>query len=94
MTQIRAFAKRMDITINNVEVKARLHWIGVQQDNDPYVSHPKGFDLDVDIDSPADGEALRALLEAAKKGCFIEQSLTEGVVVGHRLKVDGKWQEC
>ena len=90
MTQIRAFAKRMDITLNNVEVKARLHdWC---PDDDPYVTHPKAFDLDVDIDSPADA-ALTRLLQAAK-GCFIEQSLAEGVIVGHRLKLDGEWQEC
>ena len=94
MTQIRAFAKRMDITVNNVEVKARLHWTGVQQDDDPYVTHPKAFDLDVDIDSPADAEALTRLLQAAKKCCFIEQSLAEGVIVGHRVKVDGEWQDC
>ena len=37
--------------------------------------------------APEAPEALLALLDAAKKGCFIEQSLATGVTVGHRLKV-------
>ncbi|SIS92486.1 Uncharacterized OsmC-related protein [Roseivivax lentus] len=92
MTQIRAFAKRLRIEIRDLEVKATLHWSGEQVGNDPYVTAPVGFALDVDIDSDAGAEALTHLLECAKKGCFIEQSLAEGVAVRHRLKVDDAWQ--
>ncbi|MBL4646765.1 MAG: OsmC family protein [Rhizobiales bacterium] len=94
MTQIRAFAKRLNIEIINLEVHAKLHWEGVQEGNDPYVTSPVGFDLDVDIDSPADESQLRTLLDCAKKGCFIEQTLAKGSDVGHRLKVDGEWTKA
>lgn len=94
MTQIRAFAKRLNIEIINLEVHAKLHWEGVQEGNDPYVTSPVGFDLDVDIDSPADESQLRTLLDCAKKGCFIEQTLAKGLDIGHRLKVDGEWTKA
>lgn len=94
MTQIRAFSKRLKIDIRGVEVKARLHWKGEQIDNDPYVTDPVSFDLDVDIDSDATAQELHQLLDAAKKGCFIEQSLAKGVIVGHRLKIDNEWYDA
>lgn len=93
MTQIRAFAKRLKIEINGLEVGARLHWKGEQSGNDPYVTAPVSFSLDVDVDSSASAEELRRLMSAAKRGCFIEQTLAEGIVVGHRLKLDGEWHE-
>ena len=94
MTQIRAFSKRLKIPIGTVEVKARLHWQGEQEGNDPYVTSPVGFDLDVDLDSTADTEDQQRLLQAAKKGCFIEQTLMQGLTVGHRLKVGADWHEA
>ncbi|MEM0908150.1 MAG: OsmC family protein [Pseudomonadota bacterium] len=94
MTQIRAFAKRLKIEINSVEVRARLHWRGEQEGNEPYVTAPVGFDLDVDIDSPASAQDLMTLLAAAKTGCFIEQTLAQGLVVGHRLKVGEDWVDA
>ncbi|MEM7429252.1 MAG: OsmC family protein, partial [Pseudomonadota bacterium] len=94
MTQIRAFSKRMDIAIGAVEVRARLHWRGEQVGNEPYVTEPVGFDLDVDLDSPAPAADLHRLLQFAKKGCFIEQTLAKGLVIGHRLKIDGDWQDA
>ena len=94
MTQIRAFAKRLKIEIKHVEVKAKLHWKGEQVGMDPYVTHPVGFSLDVDIDSPADADALKHLLDCAKKGCFIEQTLAQGLIVDHRLKIDGEWHDA
>lgn len=93
MTQIRAFAKRLKIDVNGLEVGARLHWKGEQIGNEPYVTAPVGFSLDVDIDSAASPDELRNLIAAAKKGCFIEQTLAEGIVVGHRLKIEGQWHE-
>lgn len=94
MTQIRAFAKRLKIDIRNVEVRARLHWSGTQQDNDPYVTAPVGFDLDVTLDTDASADDQHRLLDAAKKGCFIEQTLAQGLIVGHRLKIDDAWQDA
>lgn len=94
MTQIRAFSKRLKIPIDGVEVGARLHWKGEQEGDEPYVTGPVGFHLDVDIDSTVGEAELRRLLDAAKKGCFLEQSLATGVVVGHRLKVGEDWKEA
>ena len=94
MTQIRAFAKRLNIEIVHIEVKARLHWQGEQVGMEPYVTQPVGFSLDVDIDSPADADELKHLLNCAKKGCFIEQTLAQGLIVDHRLKIDGSWHDA
>ncbi|MEM8664810.1 MAG: hypothetical protein AAGF49_11905, partial [Pseudomonadota bacterium] len=80
--------------LRGLDVSARLHWSGEQEGREPYVSAPEAFDLDVEIDSDADTDRLVALIDAAKKGCFIEQSLAMGVKVGHRLKVDGGWREA
>ncbi len=94
MTQIRAFSKRMDIPVTNVEVRARLHWEGEQEGNDPYVTNPVGFGLDVDLETEASAEDQRRLLDAAKKGCFIEQTLAKGLIVDHRLRIGGEWQDA
>lgn len=94
MTQIRAFSKRLKVPVGTVEVKARLHWYCEAEPGAPYVSHPVGFDLDVDLDSPASLEDQARLLEAAKKGCFIEQTLAQGLQVGHRLKDGEAWVDA
>jgi len=94
MTQIRAFAKRLKIETRGVEVHARLHWKGEQTGDEPYVTAPVGFSLDVDIDSDATPQQLHDLLDAAKKGCFLEQSLATGVIVGHRLKLGNEWVDA
>jgi uncharacterized OsmC-like protein len=91
MTQIRAFSKRLRIPIRGVEVRARLHWQGEQEGAGPYVTAPVAFDLDVDIDSDAAPEDLQRLLAAAKRGCFLEQTLMQGLTVGHRLRVGEEW---
>ena len=94
MTQIRAFSKRLKIDIRGVEVRSRLHWEGEQEGNEPYVTHPVGFSLDVTLDTDADAEDQRRLLNAAKKGCFLEQTLAKGLIVDHRLNVDGSWEDA
>jgi uncharacterized OsmC-like protein len=91
MTQIRAFAKRLRTPIGTVTVKARLHWTGEQTGNDPYVTAPVGFDLDIDLDSSASKDEQLSLIAAAKKGCFIETTLMQGLAVGHRIKVNDDW---
>ena len=94
MTQIRAFSKRLKIDIRGVEVRSRLHWEGEQEGNEPYVTNPVGFSLDVTLDTDADAEDQRRLLNAAKKGCFREQTLAKGLIVDHRLNVDGSWEDA
>lgn len=94
MTQIRAFSKRLKIPIGSVTVNARLHWQGEQMGRDPYTTSPVGFDLDIDFDSDASRDDQFRLLDAAKKGCFIETTLMQGLEVGHRLQIDGDWHDA
>ena len=93
MTQIRAFAKRLNIPINGVVVKGHYRWIGRQTGREPYVGSPGGFSFDIDVDSEASTEDLVRLIEAAKKGCFIDQTMAVANDVGHRLKVGDDWVE-
>ena len=94
MTQLRAFSKRLGIPLSDVEVRARLHWQGEQEGDQPYVTNPVGFSLDVDLDTEASPEDQHRLLAAAKKGCFIEQTLARGLIVDHRLRIGEDWQEA
>lgn len=94
MTQIRAFSKRLKIPIGQVTVNCRMHWQGHQVGRDPYTTAPVGFNLDIDFDSPASADDQIRLLEAAKKGCFIETTLMQGLVVDHRLQIDGTWHDA
>ncbi|MFC5584646.1 OsmC-related (seleno)protein [Nitratireductor kimnyeongensis] len=91
MTQIRAFAKRLKVEIRGVEVNARFHWSATQSGKDPYVSEPVSIDLDVNIESDATDDELRAVHAAARKGCFIEQTIAAGLPVNHRLKLSEDW---
>ena len=91
MTQIRAFAKRLGIPVKGVEIRASLHWRAEQTGREPYAGTPVSFDLDVDIDSDAGEDALKRLLAAAQKGCFVEATLAQGVPVGHRLRIGDDW---
>jgi len=91
MTQIRAFAKRLNVPINGVEVTGHYRWIGRQTGREPYVGSPGGFSFDIDLDSDASTEDQIRLIEAAKKGCFIDQTMAVANDVGHRLKVGDDW---
>ncbi|MBM1220883.1 OsmC family protein [Ponticoccus sp. SC2-23] len=89
MTQLRAFAKRMDVTITDLKVDCRVTWVWTPKGR-IYETAPKSFDIDVILDSPNPIDAQLALIAAAKKGCFVEQTLGQVNSVRHRLKtVDG-----
>lgn len=94
MTQIRAFSKRLKVNIGTVEVKTRLHWKGEQLGHEPYETSPVGFEMDVDLDSTASQDDQHRLIAAAKKGCFIETTLLQGLAVAHRLKIDDTWHDA
>ena len=93
-TQIRAFAKKLRIDIDGVHINARCHWEATAQGRAPYVGAPIAFNLDVDIDSDAKPDDLRRLLDAAKQGCFVEQTLARPNVVSHRLKLGADWVDA
>ena len=91
MTQMRAFSKRLRVDITDPKISCRCEWIATQKGRAPYESAPKSITMDIsfDTDSPV-ADRLR-LIEAAKKGCFIEQMLRQPNEIGHRLKVGDEW---
>ncbi len=92
MTQIRAFAKRLDVPLDNLGVDARIEWLWQAKDR-VYETAPQSFELDIDIDSPAPQERVVELIETAKKGCFIEQTLGQKNTIRHRMKTAEGWVE-
>lgn len=93
MTQIRAFAKRLGVTLNDLKVETRVQW-DWQATGRTYETAPKSFEIDVYIDSDAPLEKQRELIAIAKKGCFIEQTLGQKNVIKHRIKTDAGWEDC
>ncbi len=94
MTQIRVFSKRMKVPIRDVNVTCRAQWEAVSDSDGPYNGRPVGFSLDIDIEAD-DGvpqERIEALLQASRKGCFVEQTLMQANTLTHRARVnDGAW---
>lgn len=93
MTQIRAFAKRLGVELNDLHVDVRVIW-NWQKTGRTYETAPESFEIDIDIDSSSNEAAIIELIEAAKKGCFIEQTLAQPNVVKHRYKTADGWREA
>lgn len=91
ITQLRAFSKRLRIDVGEIKVEAQCHWTGEQSGREPYVTQPQSFTLDISLESEAPLEEQRRLIEAGKKGCFIEQTLCRENTIGHRLKTGDGW---
>ena len=91
MTQVRAFARRLKVPVGDVQIAGRVLWRAEQAGRDPYVASPIAFELDIDLDSSAPLKDQRLLIDAAKKGCFVEASLAEPVPIAHRVKSNGEW---
>lgn len=85
MTQLRAFAKRMDVRVDRLEVHAEAVWDWAKAGR-VYETGPKSFAIDIDLDSPDPREKVVALVEAAQKGCFLEQTLGQPNTITHRLR--------
>lgn len=85
MTQLRAFAKRMDVTLTDLQVDTRVVWQWTPKDR-IYETAPKRFEIDVMLDSPDPLDRQRALIAAARKGCFVEQTLGQANTIRHRLR--------
>ena len=90
MTQIRAFAKRMDISLIDLRVDTRVQW-DWEAKGRIYETAPKAFEIDIWIDSDDPIERQQALVAAARKGCFIEQTLGQANTIVHRLKTPEGW---
>lgn len=93
MTQMKAFAKRLRIPLDDLSMSAVFHWQLQQQGRDPYVAEPVGFTIDIEPVSDAAPDDLKRLVAAAKEGCFAEKALTQAVAIGHRLKLGDDWVE-
>ena len=87
MTQLRAFAKRMDVEITDLHVDCKIVWQWTPKDR-IYETAPKSFDLEITMESPNPVEEQVALIQAARKGCFIEQPLGRSNKITHRLKTE------
>lgn len=92
MTQIRAFARRLDVSLNDLTVETRVQWDWAAQGK-VYETAPKSFEIDVLIDSDDPIERQQELIAAAKRGCFIEQTLGQGNRIRHRLRHGEDWVE-
>ncbi|MEP5153017.1 OsmC family protein [Planktotalea sp.] len=85
MTQLRAFAKRMDVQIDDLNVDCKIVWQWTPKER-IYETGPKSFDIDIFLESPNPLEDQIALIAAAKKGCFVEQTLGQVNKVRHKLR--------
>ena len=84
MTQIRAFAKRLGVTLTDLKVETRVVW-DWEKAGRVYETAPKSFEIDVLIDSPDAFEETVALVHAAQRGCFLEQTLGRQNTIRHRI---------
>jgi len=92
MTQIRAFAKRMNVAVEDLQVNCKVVWQWTPVGK-IYETAPKSFEIDITLTSPNALEEQLALVDAAKKGCFLEQTLGQKNVIRHRLKTDSGYHE-
>ena len=92
MTQIRAFAKRMGVRIDGLQVHTSVVWDWAKT-GPVYETAPKRFDIDIDLDSPDPEARVIALIHAAKKGCFLEQTLSRPNTLCHRLRTRDGYRE-
>ncbi|MCE8009248.1 OsmC family protein [Aestuariivita sp.] len=92
MTQIRAFAKRLGVTLQDLRVETRVVW-DWQKAGRVYETAPNSFEIDVLIDSPDPFEDTVALVHAAQKGCFLEQTLGQQNTIRHRIRRGSEYVE-
>ncbi|WP_069299868.1 OsmC family protein [Neptunicoccus sediminis] len=90
MTQIRAFAKRLKVTVKDLDVETRVVW-NWEAKGRVYETAPKSFEIDVLIDSDDPQDKVIELIEAAKRGCFLEQTLGQQNTIHHRMKTPDGW---
>ena len=90
MTQIRAFSKRMKIQVEDLNVETKVTWNWKKVEN-IYETSPEKLEMNIFIDSSESLERVKALVQASKKGCFIEQTLSKKNTINHKLKIEDKW---
>lgn len=90
MTQIRAFAKRLNCPVSELQVVTTVVW-DWQAKGRVYETAPHSLDIDIMLDSDAQITDILALIDTAKKGCFIEQTLSQANTIRHRYKTADGW---
>lgn len=89
MTQVRVFSKKMKIPIDDLEVRCDATWEGVESQNGPYAGVPTGFRVEIDIRSSESNESIEMLIQAARLGCFVEQTLSRKNELDYSLRING-----
>lgn len=93
MTQIRAFAKRLKVSLNDLNVETRVVW-DWEAKGKVYETGPRSFEIDIFIDSDDSIDKQLELVAAAQKGCFLEQTLGQSNTINHRLKTPDGWVDA
>ena len=88
MTQIRVFAKRMKVDMRDLSVCCRAHWEAVPDPVVPYAARPRGFEIDIALDSDAPEERVRDLIDGARRACFVEATLAQKNDIRHTLRLN------
>jgi uncharacterized OsmC-like protein len=93
MTQIRAFARRLGVELHGLRVEGSTSWQADVAADRTHDAACTGFEVDVHVDSPSEAAAVAGLVQAARRACFVEQTLAPGVITAHRLHHDGTVQD-
>lgn len=88
MTQIRVFAKRKKIAFTDLTVTCNAQWEAISDPDWPYSARPVGFHIDVAIKSGAHDDDLRALIDGARRACFVEATLAQKNDIRHTLRLN------
>ena len=80
----------MKIQVTDLSVETKVTWNWKKVEN-IYETSPEKFEMDIYIDSSESIERVKALVEASKKGCFIEQTLSQKNKINHKLKIEDRW---
>lgn len=89
MTQIRVFSRRLGVEIDDVKVVCEAKWEALPDPVGPYQSRPVGFEFDIDVTSNDAPDRVADLISAARRGCFIEQTLTRPNNLEYKIKING-----
>lgn len=93
MTQIRLFAKRLNVDLTSVEVDGVAKWVAITEGRSPYTSSSRGIELRITLGGDHTFEQARNLVQAGKKGCFVEQSVEPATEISHLLADGDEWIE-
>lgn len=89
LTQMRAFAPAAHVHLDRIAVTARIEWEARLAGDGPYTAHGRAIVMDIDLDSPAELDRLKALVGIASRACYVEVLLARPV--RHRLKHGDAW---